>query len=167
MFLISALETQQKDLKSISNDIKAVESKISAPAPIQADVTLGQNKTLESLQELRYEINAKSEKTAVKINSKIQELEEKLIQNQQDLMKNVGELGEMTENVYSSVGKSYESLRGEVQALGKMEKVLVQSADNVMDTKRRVEYGVHQILLEVGELVKTQSKEISSTLNDR
>lgn len=48
-----------------------------------------------------------------------------------------------------------------------MEEVLIQTADNVLDTKRRIEYGVHQILLEVGELIKSQSKDLNATVNSR
>lgn len=44
---------------------------------------------------------------------------------------------------------------------------MVQTADSVLDTKRRVEYGVHQILLEVGDLVKVYSKEVNATINER
>lgn len=51
--------------------------------------------------------------------------------------------------------------------LGKVEQVMVQTADSVLDTKRRVEYGVHQILLEVGDLVKIYSKEVNATINER
>jgi septation ring formation regulator EzrA len=36
-----------------------------------------------------------------------------------------------------------------------------------MDTKRRIEYGVHQILLEVGDLVKLHAKELNATVNRR
>lgn len=48
-----------------------------------------------------------------------------------------------------------------------MEEVLIQTADNVLDTKRRIEYGVHQILLETGDLIKSQSKELNETVNSR
>lgn len=135
--------------------------------PTTQEPSFNQNQTLESLEVLKYEINAKAEKTAVKINSKLQDMENKLLQNQKDLQSSIQDVSEMTENVHSTMGKSYEALRSEILALGKMEKVLVQSADNVMDTKRRIEYGIHQILLEVGDLVKIQGKEINNALNDR
>lgn len=55
----------------------------------------------------------------------------------------------------------------QVQALAKGEKVMIQTADNVLDTKRRIEYGIHQILLEVGALVTSQGKEFNQTVNQR
>ena len=54
------------------------------------------------------------------------------------------------------MAKSYESLTKELGALAGVERVLVQTGDNVIEAKRRVEYGVHQILLEVGSLIKQQ-----------
>lgn len=44
---------------------------------------------------------------------------------------------------------------------------MVSMADHVLDTKKRVEYGVHQILLEVGDLIKGQGLVINDTLNTR
>lgn len=55
----------------------------------------------------------------------------------------------------------------ELQDLAKGQSVMVSMADHVMDTKKRVEYGVHQILLEVGDLMKAQGVNINSTLSQR
>lgn len=44
---------------------------------------------------------------------------------------------------------------------------MIQTADNVLDTKRRIEYGVHQILLEIGDLVKLQMKDLNTTVHKR
>jgi hypothetical protein len=63
--------------------------------------------------------------------------------------------------------KKYEELLKEFKDLSKIEQVLIQTADNVLDTKRRIEYGTHQILLEVGALIKVSSKETNETVNRR
>lgn len=55
----------------------------------------------------------------------------------------------------------------ELQNLEKTQSVMVSMADHVLDTKKRVEYGVHQILLEVGDLVRSQGININSTLSQR
>lgn len=60
-----------------------------------------------------------------------------------------------------------EHVNQELQNLEKGQSVMVSMADHVLDTKKRVEYGVHQILLEVGDLVKTQGININSTLSQR
>lgn len=48
-----------------------------------------------------------------------------------------------------------------------MEKVMVQTADSVLDTKRRVEYGVHQIVAEIEKQIKAESAEINQGINER
>lgn len=60
-----------------------------------------------------------------------------------------------------------EHVNQELNDLEKGQSVIVSMADHVLDTKKRVEYGVHQILLEVGDLVKAQSTNINNTLNQR
>lgn len=63
--------------------------------------------------------------------------------------------------------KSYGQLLGEIQGFSKMDKLLIQTADNVLDAKRRVEYGTHQILSEVGGLIESSSRGINDTINRR
>ncbi|XP_076753038.1 uncharacterized protein LOC143424686 isoform X3 [Xylocopa sonorina] len=60
-----------------------------------------------------------------------------------------------------------EHVNQELNDLEKGQSVMVSMADHVLDTKKRVEYGVHQILLEVGDLVKAQGTNINNTLNQR
>lgn len=60
-----------------------------------------------------------------------------------------------------------ERINQELRDLEKGQSVMVSMADHVLDTKKRVEYGVHQILLEVGDLVKTQGININDTLSTR
>lgn len=163
---LTALETQASHLEQILSDLKSVENKIQK-IPEKKDVSQAQNNTMDTLQEIRYELATKIDKNGLKLDKNYQELEGKLKQSQEELTKSVSNIGEMSETVYGDVAKSYEQLRGEVQALAEVEKVMIQTADNVLDTKRRVEYGVHQILLEVGNLVKQNSKELNSTLNER
>lgn len=55
----------------------------------------------------------------------------------------------------------------QVQTLTKNEHVMLQTADNVIANKKRIEYGVHQILMEVGEIIKKQGKAMNTTINDR
>jgi len=62
---------------------------------------------------------------------------------------------------------SYESLRDDIKDLGKLDKILLQTSDNVLDTKRRIEYGVHQILLEMGDLIKLNTNELNKTIDKR
>lgn len=72
-------------------------------------------------------------------------------------------LGSLTEKFSTS----YDGIRSEIESLGKVEQVMVQTADSVLDTKRRVEYGVHQIISEVQQLIKANSKDVNEAINER
>ncbi|XP_043252294.1 golgin subfamily A member 4 isoform X2 [Colletes gigas] len=71
------------------------------------------------------------------------------------------------ETLRMDLAKNSEHVNEELNDLEKGQSVMVSMADHVLDTKKRVEYGVHQILLEVGDLVKSQSLNINNTLNQR
>lgn len=125
------------------------------------------NATQDALQEIKYELVAESDRGVAKIESKIEEVQKGLGGGQEEIQKTVSDASVMAEGFYSDVQKSYEQLLKEVKGLAKVEQVMIQTADNVLDTKRRIEYGVHQILLEVGDLVKLQAKDLNSTVNRR
>lgn len=119
------------------------------------------------MEELKYEIIHQSGKTASLVDGKYKELQNRADETNKNLQTSVNQVGEMMEILTGNVATSFEQLRTEVRALGKLEQVMVQTADGVIDTKRRVEYGVHQILLEVGDLIKAHSKETNATINER
>lgn len=58
-------------------------------------------------------------------------------------------------------------LNSQVQAFSKNEHVMLQTADNVIATKKRIEYGVHQISMEVSELIRIQGNLLNKTINER
>lgn len=74
-------------------------------------------------------------------------------------------VAESTKAFQDDMQNSFRLMSNEVKALSDMEKVLEQTADNVLDTKRRIEYSTHQILLEVTGVVNDRSKELNETIN--
>ncbi|XP_050429286.1 uncharacterized protein LOC126838694 isoform X2 [Adelges cooleyi] len=72
---------------------------------------------------------------------------------------------EFSKAFQDDVQNSFRLMSGEVKVLSDVERVLVQTADNVLDTKRRIEYSTHQILLELTDVVNTRTKEINETIN--
>lgn len=166
IFSFPALESHRDSLERISSEIKQIGAKITY-LPDNNEAASNQNQTLGVLEELRYDLAVKSDRTADKIKGNLQDLEKSIDTRLEQITKSIGDSDVLSEAIATNVAKSYEQLRGDVQALGKVEKVMIQTADNVMDTKRRVEYGVHQILLEVGDLIKIHNKELNSSINTR
>ena len=53
-------------------------------------------------------------------------------------------------------------LTKEIRGLSNVEQVLLDTADSVMDTKRKVEFGVQQIIFKVGAYHASSQRVISS-----
>merc|ERR1719412_1527755 len=64
------------------------------------------------------------------------------------------ESGHMAESLFERVDSGYKELEEEIKGLANVEQVLLDTADSVMDTKRKIEFGVQQIIFKIGELVK-------------
>ncbi|KAF2883355.1 hypothetical protein ILUMI_22857 [Ignelater luminosus] len=164
--ILQALDVQKSTSEQILADVKAISSKVQK-IPESSDIELIRNDTFKSVEELKYEVIHQAGKTISLVDGKYKELQNKTDETNKNLQTSLNQVGEMMEILTGNVATSFEQLRTEVRALGKLEQVMVQTADGVIDTKRRVEYGVHQILLEVGDLIKTHSKETNATINER
>lgn len=90
----------------------------------------------------------------------IDDIEGKVTESRNEIKDTVGALR-------MDLANNAQRVNQELRDLGKGQSVMVSMADHVLDTKKRVEYGVHQILLEVGDLVKAQGANINNTLNER
>lgn len=72
-----------------------------------------------------------------------------------------------TENLQHTVLENYSELSSQINSLKKVEQVMIHTADSVLDTKRSIEFGIQQIILELGEIVKSSGSTINSTLSDQ
>merc|ERR1719471_1074385 len=70
----------------------------------------------------------------------------------------------MAESLMESVNDGYASLTEELKGLSKVEKVLLDTADSVIDTKKKIEFGVKQIMYKIGELVKLSGGKLESCI---
>lgn len=77
----------------------------------------------------------------------------------------IAAMAESSKAFQDDVQNSFRLMSDEVKTLSSIEKVLMQTADNVMDTKRRIEYSTHQILMEVTAVLNDRSKELNESIN--
>ncbi|RZF45919.1 hypothetical protein LSTR_LSTR008296 [Laodelphax striatellus] len=164
--LQSSLNKQERMISDLKDSLNSI-TRNSDLLPTKQELQEFLNSSREENQELKYELISANEKEVAKLEMKLDVLKGDVVKNQDNIYKALNDAGELAEGFYADVQKSYEQLQNEVKALNKVEQVLIQTADNVLDTKRRIEYGVHQILLEVGDLVKIQGKDLNETLNKR
>merc|ERR1712180_28346 len=62
------------------------------------------------------------------------------------------------------VDTGYKELEDEIKGLANVEQVLLDTADSVMDTKRKIEFGVQQIIFKVSELIELSGGEMDDNL---
>lgn len=162
-----------KQLEAIDANVKESRSSqataVSAPAPtIDKEFVHGLiNETLEAIEDMRLEVLTASDKSFSKTATRIKENNEVLQSSVNEILKTLSEEIVDTEAFFSGTKKDIGSLKDEIAALARLEKFLLQTGENVLDAKRGIDYGIHQILREVTDVVKTNSKELNSTVTKR
>ncbi|XP_066589484.1 putative leucine-rich repeat-containing protein DDB_G0290503 isoform X2 [Prorops nasuta] len=147
-----AIEEQTRTLQHVQEMMEATSNYIKELPRINEVNTL-HNETQMLLQEAKHTLQ---DAVAQGVNG----LQKKMIEGTEETKDNIGALR-------MDLANNADRVNQELNDLGKGQSVMVSMADHVLDTKKRVEYGVHQILLEVGDLVKAQGTNINQTLNQR
>ncbi|XP_076663281.1 uncharacterized protein LOC143366259 isoform X2 [Andrena cerasifolii] len=142
---VEALHPIQKLLEDTSDQIKNL--------PRISELQTLHNETQTRLQEAKHNLKDI-------VTKGINDIDDKLMEAKNDTKETIGALR-------MDLANNAEHVNQELHHLEKGQSVMVSMADHVLDTKKRVEYGVHQILLEVGDLVKAQGVNINNTLNQR
>jgi len=90
--------------------------------------------------------------------------EKNILQASTELKEIVVESGNMAESLFERVDSGYKELEEEIKGLANVEQVLLDTADSVMDTKRKIEFGVQQIIFKVTELIELSGGEMDENL---
>lgn len=125
------------------------------------------NETNQNLQMLRYDIVSSQEKGVNMVNDRINEVVSMIERGHEDVSKSASEAGEIAESACSEVSREHENMLSEIKALSKMDQILVQTADNVLDAKRRIEFGSHHVVLELSELVRAEAMNLNETIQNK
>ncbi|KAJ8715203.1 hypothetical protein PYW08_005184 [Mythimna loreyi] len=164
--MTEVMERQETEVKKIQRLLSDAESMWKDLAR-QSDLFRFTNHTIETINKATETLLINNEMGVTKIVSKLREMGDRLVATNEDVQRSLTQSNTMTEHAYSDISRSYETLRAEVQLLSKSEQVILETADNVIATKKRFEYGVHQILMEVGELIKAQHKNMNKTVSGK
>ncbi|XP_031370036.1 nucleoprotein TPR isoform X4 [Apis dorsata] len=149
---ISNIDNYAKILPSIKKLLDDTSEQIKE-LPQTIEMQTLHNKTQILLQETKHTLKDI-------VTKGVDDIENKLIETKNETKDTIGALR-------MDLANNAEHVNQELNDLEKGQSVIVSMADHVLDTKKRVEYGVHQILLEVGDLVKAQSTNINNILNQR
>lgn len=159
-------------LQDIRSNIDTLSLTKSAPSSSNAELdkeffeTIA-NQTLESIEDMKIEVLAASDKSFTKTATRIKETVEHLDGSINEVIKTLSESDTNTVAFQEEARKSLTDVKADIDALGKLENILLQTADNVLSIKRGMEFNVHAITLEVGDVVKSSAKELNSTFYKR
>ncbi|KAL4707868.1 hypothetical protein ACJJTC_010303 [Scirpophaga incertulas] len=164
--MTEVMERQEKEIIKIQKLLSDAEG-MWKDLPRSADLHVATNQTLEAIESVKEDVKENDEKIMNQVSTKLREMTDRLATTNEDIQNSLTQGNTMTERAYNDISRSYDALRKEVQTLTKNEIVLLQTADNVIANKKRIEYGVHQILAEVGDLVKNQGKNLNKTVFEK
>lgn len=125
------------------------------------------NDTLEAIGDMRIEVLAASDKSFTKISTRLKEATGILDTNINEVLKTMAESASSTESSFETVSKNFEKLQLDIRALAKLENILLETGDNVLSIKRGMEFNVHAVTLEIGDIVKSSGKDINATMYKR
>lgn len=111
--------------------------------------------------------NSSSQGPKKSIAKALKEAETNILGASNELKVIVKESGDTAESLFDRVNVGYTEITREIQGLAKVEQVLLDTADSVMDTKRKIEFGVQQIVFKIGELVKMSGGTIDERLAEQ
>lgn len=165
-FIFLALGIQKNNIEQILYNVKSVADQIKS-LPEKDDLENKHNETLDLLKELREETEKQQQESLMLLDTKLRDFSNDSKQKQNDLSLAVTNVAKLTETLTSNIKDNYKQLKTEIESLNKIEELMVSTADSVLDTRRRVEYGTHKVLLEVGNLIKSYGQETNSIINER
>merc|ERR1719412_1249804 len=90
--------------------------------------------------------------------------EQHILDASKDLKEIIVESGSIAESLFERVDSGYKELEEEIKGLANVEQVLLDTADSVMDTKRKIEFGVQQIIFKVSELIELSGGQMDDNL---
>ncbi|XP_060804972.1 uncharacterized protein LOC106134226 [Amyelois transitella] len=160
------MERQEKEIIKIKQLLSDAEG-FWKDLPRLEDLRTSANQTLEAIEKVKEQVKESEEKAISKITTKLREMSDRLAATNQDIQASLTQGNTMTERAYNDISRSYDTLRTEVQTLTKSEHVMLTTADNVLSTKKLVEYGIQQILMDVGERIRAHSNHLNKTINER
>jgi chromosome segregation ATPase len=150
---LQALDVQKSNVEQILSDVKAISAKINR-IPEKTDLETFQNTTVVSLLSLTSD-------------QSLRHLHDDIAAKHRNVTRSVDAIAGSIDSLAQKFDGSSQGIRTEIENLGRVEQVMVQTADSVLDTKRRVEYGVHQIITEMQQLMKAASKDVNAAINER
>ncbi|CAH1276112.1 unnamed protein product [Diabrotica balteata] len=161
-----AFNGQQSDVKEILIDVKNLQNKISQ-LPQKYDVGIHQNYTLQKLDKLSADVSICKQQSTDEVRHVLESIINNINKSHEDIIEKLNDLSEITATLGGNFVTNYDKIRNEIKGLNRLDQVMINTADSVIDTKRKVEFGVHQILAEISKYSKETTKHVQQAVSNR
>ncbi|CAH1276113.1 unnamed protein product [Diabrotica balteata] len=162
----NAFNGQQSDVKEILIDVKNLQNKISQ-LPQKYDVGIHQNYTLQKLDKLSADVSICKQQSTDEVRHVLESIINNINKSHEDIIEKLNDLSEITATLGGNFVTNYDKIRNEIKGLNRLDQVMINTADSVIDTKRKVEFGVHQILAEISKYSKETTKHVQQAVSNR
>lgn len=153
---------------AVSSLVQQLQASVDASAAsLSASLQQQETRLRQGIDALQEELKEAVQESSAHTSTVVDSLEAALKVHSEDIMSTLDDVASQSENIQNSVLENYEKLSTDIRGLKKVEQVMVNTADAVLDTKRSIEFGIQQIIFELGEVVKNSGHDINSTLYDQ
>ncbi|XP_072382839.1 uncharacterized protein [Diabrotica undecimpunctata] len=157
-----AFNGQQSDFKEMLSNLKYLQTKINRLP--QEFLDIHQNSTLQ-LTKLSADVSNCKQQSKDEARHNMESIINHINKTHEDIIENVNDLSDITVTLGQSFVTNYDKIKNEIKGLNRLDQVMINTADSVIDTKRKLEFGMHQILAEVSKYSKETTKQVSNRLD--
>ncbi|XP_053672726.1 uncharacterized protein LOC128723047 [Anopheles nili] len=122
------------------------------------------NETLDAINDMRLEVLTASDKSFTKTATRIKENNEVLQSSVDEILKTLTEELTTAEAFHSVAKEQFGSMN---DTMAQLSVFLLKAGENILDAKRGIDYGILQIMREVGDVVKSNSGSLNATVSKR
>lgn len=171
-------ERLQATLGTIEHSLNTLLSRsATAAGEASREFCAGQaNETLAAIGAMRIEVLGATERSSSKTAERIREAVGTLDESIADAVRTISEAdgnnstasaAQVCAQLNERTAAGYAELRADVAGLRQLERILLDTGNNVLAVKRGLEYNVHTVTLEIGELVGAHVAGLNDTLTEQ
>ncbi|XP_019881511.1 uncharacterized protein LOC109609304 [Aethina tumida] len=159
------ISIQKQQLNKLAEELQQIGKGLSV-LPQKNDLQTHGDMTLERLEDLK-QLALRPSEIPKNLSETLAEIRKDIQKNHDDLNTTLTNVWDVSSGLASGIPVSYDQIRNDIQSLNRLEKVMMQTADNVLDTKRKVEYGILKTITDLGGKMKDNSKDVINAVNER
>ncbi|XP_028135307.2 nuclear anchorage protein 1-like [Diabrotica virgifera virgifera] len=138
---------QQTDVQTMLSDVKDLQKKIDRLPQEFLDI---HHNSLQ-LEKLSTDVSICKQQAKDDAQHILESIINNINKTHEDIAQRVDDLAGISVTLGESFKNNYDQIRNEIKGLNRLDQVMINTADGVIDTKQKVEFGVQQILAELSK----------------